>query len=119
MEDAMRFTASISFIVVLVLMAVPVLAGDIAVIKKGGPRPEASPDRASIYVVRPATMGWAIRIWAFADDMPLGVTKGEVVPTLFVHCKQEWSYAPIQIHGYQKVSSARRYRHLPAGRRPK
>jgi hypothetical protein len=40
-------------------------------------RPEVLPDKASVYVVRPAKMGMAIRMWAFADDTVLGLTKGD------------------------------------------
>ena len=29
-----------------------------------------------VYVFRPATVGAAIRTWAFADDQPIGVSKG-------------------------------------------
>jgi hypothetical protein len=37
---------------------------------------EASPDKALIYVMRPANVGFAIKSWFFADDEVLGVNKG-------------------------------------------
>ena len=50
---------------------------DYAVREKRVARPDVLPDKASIYVVRPAKMGMAIRMWAFADDTVLGLTKGD------------------------------------------
>ena len=44
---------------------------------RSGKRPEVLPDKASVYIVRPAKMGMAIRMWAFADDTVLGLTKGD------------------------------------------
>jgi hypothetical protein len=41
---------------------------DFAVREKAVVRPEVFPEMASIYVVRPAKGGMAIRMWAFADD---------------------------------------------------
>lgn len=64
-------------ILIVVLAAPAALAGDedFAVREKGGPKPEPKADQASVYVVRPANVGRAIRIWAFADEQSLGMTK--------------------------------------------
>ena len=50
---------------------------DYAIREKKVVRPEVLPDKASVYIVRPAKMGMAIRMWAFADDTALGLTKGD------------------------------------------
>jgi hypothetical protein len=50
---------------------------DYAIREKKVVRPEVLSDKASVYVVRPAKMGMAIRMWAFADDIALGLTKGD------------------------------------------
>jgi len=57
---------------------------DFAVREKGGPRPEANPDKASVYIVRPANVGKAIRIWAFADESALGMTKGNTYTHVYL-----------------------------------
>ena len=67
---------------VCLALAAPALAfasdeEDYAVREKAVVRPEVLPDQASVYVVRPAKMGMAIRMWAFADDTVLGLTKGD------------------------------------------
>ncbi len=62
----------------LVATATPVLAGDaITVDKSNKVRAEASSDAATIYVVRPAFMGKAIKMWSFCDETPLGANKGK------------------------------------------
>ena len=38
---------------------------------------EQRADKALVYIVRPATIGFAIKMWAFADREFLGVTKGK------------------------------------------
>jgi hypothetical protein len=38
---------------------------------------KASPDKALVYILRPAGMGTAIKMWAFVDDRFMGVTKGK------------------------------------------
>ena len=65
--------------VVLLMPALGVAGdeGDYAVREKAVVRPEVVPDKASIYIVRPAKLGMAIRMWAFADDTVLGLTKGD------------------------------------------
>jgi hypothetical protein len=66
--------------VLVVLMASAfAMAGDedYAVREKAVVRPEVLPDKASVYIVRPAKLGMAIRMWAFADDRVLGLTKGD------------------------------------------
>jgi hypothetical protein len=40
-------------------------------------RGEATDDMALVYVFRPATMGAAIKTWAFADDQMIGVSKAK------------------------------------------
>lgn len=75
----MRNCVAIAVCVVLMAPAV-VVAGekdDYAVREKKVVRPEVLPDKASVYIVRPAKMGMAIRMWAFADDTALGLTKGD------------------------------------------
>lgn len=39
---------------------------------------EPSDSEALVYVVRPATVGFAIKLWAFADKDAIGVTKGRM-----------------------------------------
>ena len=62
------------------------LAGDpdYAVREKGGPSFENQPDKASVYIVRPANMGKAIRIWAFADESVIGLTKGNTYAHVYL-----------------------------------
>lgn len=62
------------------------LAGDpdYAVRENGGPMFENQPDKASVYVVRPANMGKAIRIWAFADESVIGLTKGNTYTHVYL-----------------------------------
>jgi len=50
---------------------------DYAVREKKVVRLDVLPDKASVYIIRPAKMGMAIRMWAFADDTVLGLTKGD------------------------------------------
>jgi hypothetical protein len=50
---------------------------DFAVREKAVVRPEVLPDKALIYIVRPTSAGTAIRMWAFADDSVLALTKGD------------------------------------------
>jgi hypothetical protein len=38
--------------------------------------PTPGPNEAVVYFVRPANMGFAINFWAFVDQRPIGVTKG-------------------------------------------
>ena len=69
-------------VAVCVVLAAPLLAAagdeeDYAVREAAVVRPEILPDKASVYVVRPAKMGMAIRMWAFANDTVLGLTKGD------------------------------------------
>lgn len=69
---------------VLMAAALPAADKDYAVRVKGGPTPEAQPDKASVYIVRPANMGKAIRIWAFADETVLGLTKGNTYTHVYL-----------------------------------
>ncbi len=55
----------------------PVAVGDYLEMQKEKVLPDPSPDKAVVYFVRPATVGLAIRGWAFIDDEPVGVTKGK------------------------------------------
>ncbi len=64
----------------VLLMASGAVAGDeddYAIREKKVIRPDVLPDKASVYIVRPAKVGMAIRMWAFAGDTPLGLTKGD------------------------------------------
>jgi len=38
--------------------------------------PTPGPNEAVVYFVRPANLGFAINFWAFVDQRPLGMTKG-------------------------------------------
>lgn len=38
---------------------------------------QALPDKALVYILRPAFVGLAIKMWAFVDDRFIGVTKGK------------------------------------------
>src|SRR5262245_20924132 len=38
--------------------------------------PTPGPNEALVYIVRPANLGFAINFWAFVDQRPLGMTKG-------------------------------------------
>jgi hypothetical protein len=74
----MRSIVTCAVCVVLMTSAVAIGGGDdYAVREKAVVRPEVLPDKASVYVLRPAKMGMAIRMWAFADDTVLGLTKGD------------------------------------------
>jgi len=55
-----------------------VLAGDLYTKhKKSEPTfGEPAADKALVYVIRPSTVGAAIRTWAFYDDELIGVTRG-------------------------------------------
>jgi hypothetical protein len=50
---------------------------DYAVRVKAGEKPGPVADKASVFVVRPAQTGMVIRMWAFAEDIALGLTKGD------------------------------------------
>ena len=74
----MRAVVICAVLVVLMAPAVAISGDeDYAVREKAVVRPEVLPDKASVYIVRPAKMGMAIRMWAFADDTVLGLTKGD------------------------------------------
>lgn len=45
---------------------------------------EQRADKALVYILRPATMGFAIKMWAFADQEFLGVTKGKNYTYVYV-----------------------------------
>lgn len=75
-ENAVNRILVSGFCLIMALSGLPATAGeDFAVREKGGPRPEAKSDKASVYIVRSANIGRSIRIWAFADENVLGVTK--------------------------------------------
>jgi len=77
----MRQNIFLALCVVLLVTSLSAAEEDFAVYEKGGPRPEAPPDKALVYIVRPATLGMAIRLWAFADETPLAVTRGNTYAT--------------------------------------
>lgn len=85
MKDVLIEKVLFGLVIAMLAATAPVAAGeDYAVREKGGPRPEAKPDQASVYIVRPANLGKAIRIWAFADDAVLGVTKGNTYTHVYL-----------------------------------
>lgn len=55
----------------------PLAAGELFTVEKETRMAEAKSGHATIYVVRPAMVGKAIKFWAFSDDTPIGVTKGK------------------------------------------
>ncbi len=38
---------------------------------------QVQPDKALVYIIRPAFIGFAVKFWAYADDQFLGVTNGK------------------------------------------
>jgi len=68
---------------------------DFAVREKAVVRPEVLPDKALIYIVRPSSAGTAIRMWAFADDSVLGLTRGDTYAFAYVEPGEHlfWSRA--------------------------
>ncbi len=84
---------------VVCAVLVPVVADaedeDFAVREKAVVRPEVLPDKALIYIVRPTSAGTAIRMWAFAGDTVLGVTKGDTYASAYVEPGEHlfWSRA--------------------------
>jgi hypothetical protein len=101
---------------VCVSLLVPALVSagsedDYAVREKAVVRPETLPDKASIYVVRPAKMGMAIRMWAFADDTVLGLTKGDTYAHAYIEPGEYtfWSRAENVSAVKQVVEAGRTY----------
>jgi len=70
--------------VLLVATALSASDEDFAVRTKEIPKIEVQPDKALVYVVRPAKLGMAIRIWAFSDETALGMTKGKTFSHAYV-----------------------------------
>ena len=69
---------SIAMAVILISSLVAVNAADHYTKHKGDKRRgEPTGDKALVYVFRPATMGAAIKTWAFADDQLIGVSKAK------------------------------------------
>jgi len=68
---------------------------DFAVREKAVVRPEIEADKALIYIVRPTSAGTAIRMWVFADDTVLGLTKGDTYASAYVEPGEHlfWSRA--------------------------
>jgi hypothetical protein len=66
------------FPLLLGLISVPVVAKDEPYLIKHAQQQWGQPAaaKALVYIVRSAKMGFAIKMWAFADQMFLGVTKG-------------------------------------------
>lgn len=69
----------ISAYLLLCLIMAPVAAKDEPYLIKQGQKQwgEQQADKALVYIIRPATMGFAIKMWAFANQTFLGVTKGK------------------------------------------
>lgn len=64
--------------VVLLIAANPALAGDVITVDKSNKvHAEPSSDAATIYIVRPAFVGKAIKMWSFCDETPLGANRGK------------------------------------------
>jgi len=73
----MRRLTLVATVVLLVAVGVT-LAGEYYVKHKGEQRKgEATDEMGLVYVFRPATLGAAIRTWAFADDQLIGVSKAK------------------------------------------
>ena len=69
---------SLSFLILAILAtALPALAGDVITVQKEKATAEPTEDAAVVYVVRPAMMGKAVKIWAFAGESPIGANKGK------------------------------------------
>lgn len=67
-------------IVTIVLLACAfgdLIAGDFIKFFSGKHYGKSSPDSALLYFVRPAKIGKGERIWTFADQFPLGGTRGK------------------------------------------
>ncbi len=71
----MKKLVLLAVVAALLVASPPVLAGDMVQVqptKMGEPKD----GKALVYFVRPQMMGKAIKFWAFADEKPLGATKG-------------------------------------------
>jgi len=51
--------------------------GAYVVFEEERPMGEVAPDKALVYIVRPAFVGFAIKSFFFCDDEPLGINKGQ------------------------------------------
>ena len=63
--------------VVLVVVSSPLGAGEYVEVKDAKKLLKPTDTEAAVYVVRPSFAGKTVKCWAFADDQPLGVTKGK------------------------------------------
>lgn len=72
----MRRPVALFFVTLFFLLAAVALAGEYADVEKKRPEPQPSGDQAVVYVVRPAFAGKAVKMWAFVDEIPIGVNKG-------------------------------------------
>jgi hypothetical protein len=66
----------VPLIILALLIAAEVTAGEYAEVEKSRPEPQPTGDQAVVYVVRPALAGKAVKMWAFVDTTPIGVNKG-------------------------------------------
>lgn len=74
----MRIQALGVLCAMLVTTAIPVLAGDVITVDKSTKvRAEPADEAATIYIVRPAFVGKAVKMWSFCDETPLGANKGK------------------------------------------
>jgi len=51
-------------------------AGDFVTVEKSGLDAQPTDNQALVVVVRPVLMAKVVKFWAFADDQPIGATKG-------------------------------------------
>jgi hypothetical protein len=65
--------------VLLLAVSLPAAADDYYTATEGSEIGEPTEDQALVCFVRPAFAGKAIRFWAFADQTPIGVTRGKQV----------------------------------------
>ena len=69
---SVRFVALIA----VSLVSLAAAAADISQTSDEKKMAVPGPGEAAVYFVRPATMGMAINFWAFVDETPVGMTKG-------------------------------------------
>lgn len=72
----MKHASTISLVLFLTLNS-SALAGMYTDVQKEKQYAEPTDDSAIVYVVRPAVLGKAVRIWAFVDKQSIGVNRGK------------------------------------------
>jgi hypothetical protein len=93
----MKKTRFMFLLLILVAFAPRLMAGDLFVKHEKSESPDIKPDsgNALVFFVRPSSMGFAIKTWAFVDDAPVGVTKAKGYVVAEVEAGQHlfWSKA--------------------------